>query len=168
MQAVRKIAKLFTVLPLLGRNVAIVSLLVCSILVFLESLVRKLVGVSIIITTELGNITMICLVGLSLGWIYEQKGHLRVTVAVDRLSARYLRILEFAQSILSACFVSYALFLWAKMALRVYQSKRFLVLSGMPEWPVMFAGVLAWFLLLIPILKEIVEVSRLGLGKRGR
>jgi len=164
LKAIGKIGKLLGMLPLLGRNLAIGGVIVTTVLVFLESVVRKTLNVSIIVTTEVGAIGMLCLLTLSLGWIYQQKGHLRVTLAVDKLPARYLSILQFALGILSAVFVCYIMYLWGKMTLRTYGSHRFLYLTHLPEWPIQFVALIGWFIFFVAIVEETIRVGK-DLGK---
>lgn len=152
-------------LPLLGRNFAMASIIIVAVLLFLESVIRKALHVSIIVTTEVGGIGMLCLLTLGLGWVYQQKGHLRVSFAVDRLPARYLSILQFALGILSAVFVCYIMYLWGKMTLGTYASQRFLYLMHIPEWPIQFVALIGWFILFVAIVEEIVRRGKLNLGK---
>ena len=168
MKAVGKIGKLFAMLPLLSRNLAIVSTIILTVLVFLESVVRKFLNISIIVTTEVGGIGMLCLLTLGLGWIYQQKGHLRVTLAVDKLPARYLSILQFALGILSAVFVCYIMYLWGKMTLGTYESQRFLYAMHISVWPIQLTGLIGWFILLVAIVKETVILGKLNLKKAKR
>jgi len=155
-----KLCRLLAMLPLLGRNFAIVSVVIITVLVFLESVVRKTLNVSILATTELGSIAMLCLLTLGLGWLYQRKKHLRVGFAVDRLPARYLSILQFAQGILSAVFVCFVMYIWGKMTLGTYESQRFLTLTRLPVWPIQFTGLIGWFILLVAIVKETIRVGK--------
>ena len=152
-------------LPLLGRNFAMASVIVITVLLFLESVVRKVLNVSIIVTTEVGSIGMLCLLTLGLGWIYQQKGHLRVSLAVDKLPARYLSILQFALGILSAVFVCYIMYLWGEMTLETYGSHRFLYLTHLSEWPIQFVGLIGWFILFVAVVEDIVRRGKRDLGK---
>lgn len=152
--------KIIDKILLVSRNIAMAALAMTAMALFLESVVRKLIGVSIIVTTEVGGIGMLFFLTLGLGWAYQQKAHLRIGFAVDRLPTKQLYILEFSLGILSLVLVGLAMYIWGDMTLSIFQSDRHYFMLRIVEWPFRTVGLVGWGILFIAIMERVVSQAR--------
>ena len=157
--------KFLTSIPRIGAILSVVCLIGVTALVFVESVVRTTVGVSVTHVFEVGGIGLLCLVFLGLGWLYQEGAHLRVGFAVDRLPAKPLRILNLFLHLLSLAFVVFAVKVWWDMTMATLESGRFYLLSQIPVWPVQMVGVVGWGIMGLAILESIVKQGREIMGK---
>ena len=163
MRILRKILKVCTSLPVIGRNISITCLVLITVILFVESSVRTCFNISIITVDEVCGFGMLLFIFLALAWIYQQRGHMRVGFLADRLPGRH--ILELFLSVLSLVFVGYLGYLWWKLAFLIFQTGRYTQQMEIIEWPFHMAVVASWGLLAIAILERLVGQVRQIFGR---
>ena len=152
--------KRLTSLPLVGRDLAYIFLAVMVASLFVESVTRKAIGLSLIVVDEVAGALMVLIVFLAMGWAYEEKAHLRIGFVADRLPQRASQILKLVLAFASLAFTGYVICLWWDMAFITLQSGRVLRVTNIPEWPIQMGTLLGWILLFMAILKDMVNQIR--------
>ena len=145
--ALDKVTKFLTLLSIICRNVAAACIVILVALLFLESIVRKVAGISIITVNEIGGMGMYLFVAFSMSWIYRMEGHIRASFFVDRLPTRARRIWYLFLHILTFLFVSLVTYLWGHMFISTFESGRYYLLTRIPEWPFHLLGLVGWAIL---------------------
>jgi TRAP-type C4-dicarboxylate transport system permease small subunit len=162
---VDKALKVLSSLTFVCRNVAAACIVILVALLFLESIVRKVVGVSIITVNEVGGIGMYLFVVSSMSWIYAIEGHIRASFFVDRLPTNARHIWNLFLHILSFVFVCLVTYLWGRMFISTFESGRYYLLTGIPEWPFHMLGVIGWGMLGLVAVGSFVTELRQAFGK---
>lgn len=160
-----KTLKFLTSLTFVCRNVAAACIVILVALLFFESIVRKVVGVSVITVNEIGGMGMYLFVALSMSWIYRMDGHIRAGFFVDRLSAKVRCIWYLFLHILSLVFVILLTYLWGHMFLSTFESGRYYLLTRIPEWPFHLIGLMGWAILGLAAVERFVTGLRQVLAK---
>ena len=120
---------------------------------------------SIMAVSEVGGAGMLLFIMFSLSWLYREGGHLRATFLVSRLPQRHYNILTFILSILSLAFVCFATYNWWRMLSSTLYAERILPMMRIPEWPFQASALVAWALLALVVLGDVIEQGGLLLGK---
>jgi len=150
-------AKLVPSLQGMGRETAMLALGAGAAAVFLESVVRKLFGFSIIISNEVGQLTNVILIFACVGWIYQQKAHLRASFLIDRLPKRIRRFWDVFLAFLSVIIVAYIAYLWWGMTMQSLINGRALRMSHIIEWPFQMVGMVGWAFLILAMIHDIAS-----------
>jgi TRAP-type C4-dicarboxylate transport system permease small subunit len=162
---VDKTLNFLTSLSFVCRNVAAACIVILVALLFLESIVRKVVGVSIITVNEIGGMGMYLFVAFSLSWIYRIDGHIRANFFVDRLPTNARRIWHLSLHILTLVFVCLVTYLWGRMFMSTFESGRYYPLTRIVEWPFHLLGLIGWAILGLVAVERFVTGLRQILGK---
>jgi TRAP-type C4-dicarboxylate transport system permease small subunit len=152
-------------LALVCRNVAAACMVVLVALLLLESIVRKVAGVSIITVNEFGGMGMYLFVVLSMSWVYRMDGHIRAGFFVDRLPINIRRIWYLFLHICTFVFVCLLTYVWAHMFLSTFESGRYYLLTRIPEWPFHLIAVIGWAILGLVAVERFVSGLRQLFGK---
>lgn len=131
----------------INRNISIVCLSVTVLLSFVEVVVRKAIGVSIITMNEVGGIGMYLFVTFSISYIYHKEQHLSTGIMVDHLPEKQQYILNTFLHLLTLLFACLITHLWWKMFLSTFESERYYRMTGIKEWPFHLLGSIAWGML---------------------
>jgi len=150
-------AKFIPSLQGMGREIAVLALAAGAAAVFLESVIRKLFGVSIIISNEVGGLTNVILIFACVGWIHQQKAHLRASFLIDRLPKRARRFWDVFLPVLSVIIVAYIAYLWWGMTIQSFVNGRALRMSHIIEWPFQMVGMVGWSLLILALIQDIAS-----------
>jgi len=153
--------KCSNVLSSVCRFIAITSLVVLVALLLLESIVRKVIGISLITVNEIGGIGMYLFVALSMSWIYRIGAQLRADFLITKLTPRSRRIVELALHALTFAFAVLVTYLWWQMFMSTFESGRYYRITGIVEWPFHLAALVGWGLLgLAAIEGFLIELRR--------
>jgi TRAP-type C4-dicarboxylate transport system permease small subunit len=131
----------------INRNISIICLSLTVILSFVEVVVRKIVGISIVTMNEVGGIGMYLFVTFSISYIYHINQHLSTGIVVDRIPVKYQYILDTFLHLLTFLFACLITYLWWNMFLSTFESERYYRMTGIKEWPFHFLGTIAWGML---------------------
>lgn len=137
-------------LYLFFRNIGIISLVAVVVLLFLESILRKVMKVSIVTVSEIGGIGMYLYIVLNISWIYKIDGHIKSDFLVRLLPKKLYNILVLFLHIMTfglACLVTYLW--WRYLLYTTFVTGRFSGMTGMKEWPFHVFGVAGWGMLVI-------------------
>src|SRR5665648_739349 len=107
-----KILNFLTSLHLVFRNIGITCIVIVTVLLFLESILRKVMHVSIITVSELGGIGMYLFIMLNIGWLYKTDGHIKSDFFVSLLPIKLRNILDLFLHILNLVFACLFTYLW--------------------------------------------------------
>lgn len=162
---VDKTLKFLTSLTFVCRNIAAASIVILVALLFLESIVRKVAGVSIITVNEIGGIGMYLFVAFSISWVYRIDGHIRASFIVDRLPTNARRVWYLFLHILTLAFVCLVTYLWGHMFMSTFENGRYYPLTRIPEWPFHLLGLIGWAILGLVAVERFVTGLRQILGK---
>ncbi len=136
--------------------IATAAIVVMMIGLLAESLVRKIVGMSVITVNEVGGMGMYIFVVFCIGWLYTRGEHIRATLFADMLNAKSRRLLELGLHVMTFAFACLAIYLWWHMFTSTLVSERYYRLTGILEWPFHLAGTLGWVLLAIAAVERFV------------
>jgi len=153
-------ANLISLLLLTGRNLGITALAIGVVLIFLESVVRKLFNYSLIITNEVGSIINVVLVFLCIGWVYQQKAHLRASFIIDRFPKRVRKYWEIMLTIVTLAGVGFIMYLWWDMTILSIENKMKYRMSHIAQWPFRVVGMVGWSLLFLAIIQDLTSQIR--------
>ena len=131
----------------INRNISITCLSITVLLSFVEVVVRKIIGISIITMNEVGGIGMYLFVTFSISYIYHIEQHLSTGIIVDRIPKRYQYILDTFLHFLTFLFACLITYLWWNMFLSTFESNRYYRMTGIIEWPFHLLGAIAWGML---------------------
>ena len=148
------------------RELALVALAAGVAIVFLESVVRKLLGFSIIISNEVGELTSVILIFGCVSWIYLEKAHLRASFLIDKLPKRTRQFWDVFLAFISLIIVAYIAYLWWGMTIQSKINGRALRMSHIIEWPFQMVGMAGWVSLMLVIIQDIVNQIRQNLIRR--
>jgi TRAP-type C4-dicarboxylate transport system permease small subunit len=160
-----KTLKFLTSITSVCRNVSAACIVILVVLLFFESIVRKVVGVSVITVNEIGGMGMYLFVALSMSWIYRMDGHIRASFFVDRLPANVRCVWYLCLHLLSLAFVILLTYLWGRMFLSTLESGRYYLLTRVPEWPFHLLGLIGWAILGLAAVERFVSGLRQVLAK---
>ena len=160
-----KILKFLASLPLVCRNIAVACITIIVALLFLESIVRKMAGISIITVNEIGGIGMYLFVTFTISWNYAIGGHLRADFLVARLPPKVRHILELFLHMLTLAFACLVTYLWWHMFVSTFESGRYYQMTGILEWPFHMLAMIAWGMLGLAALKRFVTGLRQSFDK---
>lgn len=144
-------------LILVLRNISIASLAIVIALLFLESVTRKIFGISIIIVNEIGGSGMLLFTMLSLGWVYQKGGHLRTGFLVDHFPVRARLIIEFSLCILSLALICFSGYTWLRLTISTFGTGRVFMQSRLIEWPIQAMVTLGWLGLAIAVVAHLIN-----------
>lgn len=139
------------------RNISIASLIMVTVLLFLESVLRKIFGISIIIVNEIGGTGMLLFTMLGLGWVYQKGGHLRTGFLVDHFSVRARLVVEFSLCVLSLALICFSGYTWLQMTISTFGTGRVFMESRLIEWPIQAVATLGWLGLAIAVVAHLVS-----------
>ena len=142
-----KINKIASTVANINRNISIACLGITVLLSFVEVIVRKTVGVSIITMNEFGGIGMYLFITFSISYIYHIGGHLSTRLVIDRIPAKPRYVVDTSLHLLTFVFACLITYLWWKMFLSTFDSERYYRLTGIKEWPFHLLGTIAWAML---------------------
>ena len=131
----------------INRNISIICLSITVLLSFVEVVVRKVIGISIITMNEVGGIGMYLFVTFSISYIYHIDQHLSTGIVADRLPKKYQYILDTFLHLLTFLFACLITYLWWNMFLSTFESDRYYRMTGITEWPFHLLGTIAWGML---------------------
>jgi TRAP-type C4-dicarboxylate transport system permease small subunit len=151
-----KIVRFAASLALFNRNIAMACLGATVALSFIEVVVRKAVGVSIITMNEVGGIGMYLFVTFSISWIYQIGGQLSANFLVDRIPPKPRYMLEAFLHILTFVFAGLITYLWWRMFMSTFESERYYRMTGIKEWPFHLLGTIAWGMLCVSAAERFV------------
>jgi len=136
--------------------IAIASLVVLVALLLIESIVRKVIGMSLITVNEVGGIGMYLFVALSMSWIYRMGAHLRADFLITKLPPPARRTIELALHALTCAFTLFVAYLWWQMFMSTLESGRYYRITRIVEWPYHFAAVVGWVMLSLSAIEGFV------------
>jgi len=165
MKIIERLSASAQAVALISRNICLASMIIVIILLFTESVTRKILNTSIIVVDEVGGAGMLLFIMFGLSWLYQEGSHLRATFLVDRLSQRPRAILELFLAIFSLSFVCFAGYNWWRMLRMTYDCSRLLPMLRIREWPFQAATVVAWGLLAFVVLADIMTQAEALSGK---
>jgi TRAP-type C4-dicarboxylate transport system permease small subunit len=142
-----KIVRLAGTIANISRNISIACLGITVLLSFVEVIIRKAVGVSIITMNEVGGIGMYLFITFSISYIYHIGGHLSTRLVIDRVPAKPRYMVDTFLHLLTFMFSCLITYLWWKMFLSTFESERYYRLTGIKEWPFHLLGTIAWGML---------------------
>jgi len=143
-----KILNFLNSLRLIFRNIGLICLVIVIVLLFLESILRKIMNVSIVTVSEIGGIGMYLFIMLNLGWLYKIDGHIRSDFFVSLLPIKLHNILDLFLHIMTLVFACLVTYLWWKYLLvTTFVTGRFSGMTGIKEWPFHVFGVIGWGML---------------------
>ena len=131
----------------INRNISIIFLSITVLLSFVEVVVRKVIGISIITMNEVGGIGMYLFVTFSISYIYHIDQHLSTGILADRIPKKYQYILDTFLHLLTFLFACLITYLWWNMFLSTFESERYYRMTGIIEWPFHLLSTIAWGML---------------------
>lgn len=144
-----KILRFLASLHIVFRNIGIACLLIVTMLLFLESIIRKVMHVSIISVSDVGGMGMYLFIVLNIGWLYKTGEHIKSDFLVSLLHTKLRNILELFFHIMTLVFACLVTYLWWKyLVVTTFENGRYY--SGMPsikEWPLHVLGMIGWGML---------------------
>ena len=145
--------------------VATGAIVILMAMLFVESLVRKILGYSILTVNEVGGIGMYLFVILSMGWLYIKGQHISADFFINRFNPKLLHIIKLLHHILTAFFAFLASYLWWNMMASTLESGRHYRFSEITEWPFHILGFLGWVLLFCAAIACFIIQLKSGLDK---
>ena len=145
--------------------VATGAIVILMVLLFVESIVRKVSGHSLVTVNEVGGIGMYLFVILSVGWLYIKGQHINADFFINRVNAKLLHIIKLLHHILSAFFAILASYLWWNMMATTLESGRHYRFSEITEWPFHILGFLGWVVLFCAAIACFIIQLKSGLDK---
>ena len=125
-------------------------IIVVSLLLFLESIIRLVWRTSIITVDEVGGLGMYLFIVLNLGPLYKNNEHLSMDVLVKKFSEKIRYVLRNILHVLTFMFASLTTYLWWRfLFISTLQSGRALPMTRIIEWPFHLIGVVSWAMLAI-------------------
>ncbi len=157
----KKIFKCLASIYTIFRKSALFCLVTAILLLFLESIIRKILGKSIINVDEIGGLGMYLFVVLNIGWLYREGLHLNSDFVISGFSLKARSIIEIILDVFTFMFAIFAIYLWWKyLFLSTFGSKRFFRLTGWVEWPFHLVGVLSWLMLAVAAIERFFMAIR--------
>lgn len=127
------------------KNFATGCIIVVSIMLFLESIIRLVWKTSIITVDEFGGLGMYMFIVLNLGPLYRYNEHLSTDVLVKKFSKKLQHILAIFLHLLTLLFGCLVTYLWWEFIfIQTFRSGRYLPMSRIIEWPFHLIGVVGW------------------------
>jgi TRAP-type C4-dicarboxylate transport system permease small subunit len=160
-----KIIKFVTSIHSFFSYIATAAIVIMMILLLVESLIRKVVGVSVITVNEVGGMGMYLFVALCMSWLYKTGMHVRAGFFVDLMNTKSRHILELCLHVLTLGFACLIAYLWWHMLASTFESERYYRLTGVPEWPFHIAGTIGWVLLGFAAIERFIIELRQDLNK---
>jgi len=152
-----KILKFLTSLHLVFRNIGIVCLVIVTALLFLESITRKFMNVSIITVNEVGGIGMYLFIMFNISWLYKVDGHIKSDFFVSLLPIKLRNILDLFLHIMTLVFACLVTYLWWKyLVVTTFVDGRFSGMTGIKEWPSHMLGMIGWGMLVFAAVERFV------------
>lgn len=162
-----KIFKFLTSFQTGFRNIGIASLIIVTMLLFIESIIRKAMHVSIITVSEVGGIGMYLFIILNIGWLYKTGGHIKSDFLVSHLHTKLRNILGLFFHVMTLVFACLATYLWWKyLVVATFENGRYY--PGMPnikEWPFHVFGMIGWVMLVFAAVERFVTELPQVFGK---
>jgi len=148
----------------LGINyISLVLFATLVILLFLESIVRKLFGNSIIVVDEIGGIGMYLIIMLNISVLYKNADHLNSDLLVGRLSTKSRYILELFTHIMTLIFSCLVTYLWCRfLFLTTFETRKYFPMLGIIEWPFHIIGMMGWGMLFFAAICRFSETIKKG------
>lgn len=150
MTLLNKIFKLIDFINIIFRNIGTFCIITLTFLLFLESILRLILGKSIIVVDEIGGLGMYIFIVLSIAPLYLRNEHLIVDILVNKLSKKTQHIIQIFLHLLTiifGCFVTYTW--WRFLLIPTLNTKKQLIMSNIVEWPSHVIGVIGWAMLAI-------------------
>ena len=143
-----KILKLFSSLHVVFRNIGVVCIVIVTALLFMESIARKMISISIITVNEVGGIGLYLFIMFNISWLYKNNGHIRSDFFVDLLPIKLRNILGLFLHLLTLGFACLATYLWWRFLVVItFNNARYYPMSGIREWPLHTIALICWGML---------------------
>jgi len=159
----RKFFKLLDSIFLLFSYISVFFFITLVILLFLESIFRKLFGSSFVVVDEIGGIGMYTVIMLNISVLYRYGDHLVSDLIVGRISAKSRYIVELITHIMTLIFSCLVTYLWYRFIfISTFETGKYLPMSEITEWPVHMIGVIGWGMLFFAAISRIHETIKTG------
>lgn len=161
-----RIFKILDSINIVFSNIGVGCIAVVSILLFFESIVRLIWNVSIITVDEIGGLGMYLFIILNISALYRNNHHLSTDILVNKFPKKVRHVLELFLHLLTFLFGCLVTYLWCKFIfIPTFETKRYLPMTGITEWPFHMIGVIGWVMLVFTAVERFVIEASNYFGK---
>ena len=140
------------------REISIAAMVILIAMLFIESIVRKFIGVSLFTVNEYGGMGMYLFVVLSISYLYEIDAHLSCDFVVNMLPENVREKTKILNHLLTIIFATFCFYIWYRfLFFSSFKLGKAYRMTGILEWPFHLLALISWGMLVLTASEKFIS-----------